>query len=108
MGVATTYNADSSSAGSAMFRRALHLVASLLVFGGLLCGGHPRAASEAPADPAAGAHIALLLPTGSDVFARAADAVRTGFMEASRKHSKPALPVRLYAVGDNPQSILTV
>ena len=91
-----------------MFRRALHLVASLLVFGGLLYGGASRAASEAPAEPATGAHIALLLPAGSDAFARAADAVRAGFMEASRKHSKPALPVRLYAVGDNPQLILTV
>lgn len=71
-------------------------------------------ASEAPegrAAPVAGdvdnaPHIALLLPTESDSFARAADAVRAGFLEAWKKQPKRSLPVRLYAVSDDAQQVL--
>ena len=88
-----------------MLRRALHLVAFLLVAAGLLYGRLPARASEAPVAPPSAAHIALLLPAGSEAFARAAEAVRAGFTDASKKSTAP-LPVRLYAVGDNPQLVL--
>ena len=51
------------------------------------------------------AHIALLLPTGSDAFARAAESVRSGFLDAW-KREQHALPVRLYPVTDDPQQLI--
>ena len=50
-------------------------------------------------------HVALLLPTGSDAFARAAESVRAGFMEAWKRERR-TLPVRLYAVADDPQQVV--
>ena len=81
------------------------MLASLL-YGAAL--GH---ASEAPEARGAGAdakspHIALLLPTGSEAFARAAEAVRAGFIEASKKPVGRKLPVRLYAVTEDPQNVI--
>ena len=46
-----------------------------------------------------------MLPTGSEAFARAAEAVRDGFVEAAKKHSG-ALAVRLYAVTEDPVSVV--
>jgi len=51
-------------------------------------------------------HIALLLPTGSESFARAAEAVRAGFLEASKKPTARPLPVRHYPVTDDPQNVI--
>jgi len=62
-----------------------------------------------PAKPAAttkSAHIALLLPTGSDAFAKAAEAVRDGFAEAAKKHAGAPLVIRLYPVTDDPKQLV--
>lgn len=49
----------------------------------------------------------MLLPTGSEAFARPAEAVRSGFVEGWKKQAGRTLPVRLYAVSDNPQQIVS-
>ena len=81
---------------------------------GLLYGGVPGGASEGPPTGAAAAaaseaalevDVALLLPTGSEAFARAAESVRAGFLEAARKQPPP-VSVRLYPVTDDPQSVI--
>ena len=81
---------------------------------GLLYGGVPGRASEGPqpspgagpgAETALAVDIALLLPTGSDAFARAAESVRAGFLEAARKQ-RPPVSIRLYPVKDDPQSVI--
>ena len=95
-----------------MPRCALHRWSFLLWITVLLYGPHAPAATDAPpaltaapaADPVKAPHIALLLPTGSEAFARAAEAVRDGFTEAAKKQSGPPVSVRLYAVADNSQS----
>lgn len=51
--------------------------------------------------------MALLLPTGAGAFARAAEAVQAGFLEAWKKQTNRTLPLRLYAVTDDPQLVLT-
>ena len=86
----------------------------LLVLSGLLYGGGLARASEAPdarapvpGDAANEPHLALLLPTESEAFARAAEAVRSGFLEAWKKQAPRALPVRLYPVTDDPQLVLS-
>src|SRR5688572_15593755 len=94
-----------------MSRRALHLLSFLLLIGALLYGATGVRASEAPetrqAQPDSKTpHIALLLPTGSEAFGRAAEAVRAGFLEASKKPAGRTLPVRLYAVTDHPQNVI--
>ena len=48
-------------------------------------------------------HIALLLPLASPAFAKHAEAVRSGFLAAAKVDGGKALPVRTYAVGDDPQ-----
>lgn len=50
-------------------------------------------------------HVALLLPTGSSAFARAAESVRSGFLEAWKRELRP-LPVRLYPVAEDPQQLV--
>jgi len=57
-------------------------------------------------DPTVAPHVALLLPTGSEAFARPAEAVRAGFLEAFKKQATPALPVRLYPVSEDPQLLI--
>lgn len=51
-------------------------------------------------------HFALLLPTGSEAFARPAEAVHAGFLEAWKKQSSQTLPVRLYPVDEDPRHVL--
>lgn len=51
-------------------------------------------------------HFALLLPLESKVFARHAAAVRNGFMAAAKVQRSGALPIRTYAVGDDPEATL--
>jgi outer membrane PBP1 activator LpoA protein len=97
-----------------MSRRALHIWSLLWSITWLLYGGIPAGASEAPSTEAqqpstaapAAPHIALLLPTGSEAFAKAAQAVRTGFMDASKKEPGRLLAVRLYPISDDPQSAI--
>jgi outer membrane PBP1 activator LpoA protein len=77
----------------------------------LLYGGVPAFASEPAAAPRpkAGepaAHIALLLPVKSPVFARAAEAVRNGFLAAAKVQGRAAPPIRVYAVSEEPQHVL--
>ena len=97
-----------------MPRGARHLWSFLLWIVALLYGGVFAHASEAPqtsvgnasVDPATAPHIALLLPTGSDAFAKPAEAVRGGFLEAASKQSGTPTPVRLYAATDEPANIV--
>ena len=51
-------------------------------------------------------HFALLLPLESKIFARHAAAVRNGFMAAAKVQRSGALPIRTYAVGDDPEATL--
>ena len=62
-------------------------------------------APDAPASGPPSAHVALLLPTGSSAFARPAEAVHAGFVDAW-KRERGALPVRLYPVTDDPQQLI--
>ena len=95
-----------------MSRRALHRWSLLLSLTAVLYGGVPGRASEAPdaSSTATGAeaaeHVALLLPVGSDAFAKPAEAVRAGFLEGSSQHTGAPLQLRLYSVGDDPQQIV--
>lgn len=97
-----------------MLRGARHLWSSLLWIVALLYGGVWAHASEAPAvsagqpsaDPTTAPHIALLLPTGSDVFAKPAEAVRAGFLEAAKKQTGTPAAVRLYSATDDPKEIV--
>jgi hypothetical protein len=67
----------------------------------------PRVAAPSPAPPlppiVEGPHLALLLPLGSAAFGQHAEAVRDGFLAAARAQGGTALPVNVYAVGDDPQ-----
>ena len=77
-----------------------------MFLGALLYGGAAGPATEAPvATDAGAAHVALLLPTGTDAFARAAESVRAGFLEAWKRERR-ALPVRLYPVTDDAQQLI--
>src|SRR5688572_3632618 len=99
-----------------MPRRALHLWSILLSLTALLYGPLLARATEAPytsigqasADPTVAPHLALLLPTGSDAFAKAAEAVRGGFLEAAQKQVGPPIVVRLYAVTDDPKQVIAM
>ncbi len=59
-------------------------------------GRQPAQSDEAP-------HIALLLPLASPAFSKHAEAVRSGFLAAAKVNGGTALPVRTYALGDDPQ-----
>ena len=60
---------------------------------------------EPPAAPADRApHIALILPLNSPTFARAADAVRQGFLASAQVQQ--GLPVRVYASNDEPKEFV--
>jgi outer membrane PBP1 activator LpoA protein len=94
-----------------VFCRARHLLPFLVFLGALLYGGAGAHATEgtgvpapAPSAPPA-AHVALLLPTGSSAFARPAEAVHAGFLDAWKRERRP-LPVRLYPVTDDPQQLI--
>jgi len=50
-----------------------------------------------------GPHLALILPLASKAFAQHALAVKDGFLAAARAQGGTALPVNIYAVGDDPQ-----
>jgi outer membrane PBP1 activator LpoA protein len=61
----------------------------------------PSASQREPVKAAA--HIALLLPAGSNAFARHAEAVKTGFLTAAKTQGSAPLPIRIYAVSDDDQ-----
>jgi len=67
----------------------------------------PEPRAPVPGDAANEPHVALLLPTESEAFARAAEAVRGGFLEAWKKQAPRTLPMRLYPVTDDPQYVIT-
>jgi outer membrane PBP1 activator LpoA protein len=48
-------------------------------------------------------HIALLLPVDSSTFRRHAEALRDGFLAASKADGRQTLLIRIYAVGDDPK-----
>jgi len=52
-------------------------------------------------------HIALLLPVKSGAFANAARAVREGFLSAAKVQGNVPLPIRIYAVSDEAEDIVT-
>jgi uncharacterized protein len=56
--------------------------------------------------PTAPPHIALLLPLNSPYYAKAADAVRQGFLAAAAKDN--GLPVRVYACADENTEIMAL
>jgi uncharacterized protein len=82
----------------------------------LLYGGVPAFATDVPGTPAAQArppdatekapHIAILLPLRSPAFARPAEAVRNGFVAASKQQGRNPLPLRVYSVSEEPQHVL--
>ncbi len=79
---------------------------SALLYGGLwLIASNPaRAQSTVPGVPAVDApHVALLLPVDSSTFRRHAEALRDGFLAASKAEGRRTLLIRVYAVGDNPK-----
>lgn len=92
------------------------LLVSLLYLALLDAGNRPARAQESdklsPAEdaqalepqPAGNPHIALVLPTESGAFGKAADAVRRGVLEAYRVQPAP-LPIIVYATGDDPNNI---
>jgi outer membrane PBP1 activator LpoA protein len=92
-----------------MPRRALHRWSFLLWITVLLYGSHALSATDEPPpgiDPAKTPHIALLLPTGSDAFGKAAAAVREGFADAAKKQTGTPLAVRLYPISEDPQQVV--
>jgi outer membrane PBP1 activator LpoA protein len=66
----------------------------------------PATVAVAPSQPVT-PHIALLLPLKSPSFAKAADAVRQGFLAAASKETK-ALPVRVYPCADESSEIVAL
>lgn len=53
------------------------------------------------------AHIALLLPVDSSVFARPAEAVKLGFLAAAHTQGGTPLPIRVYAVADDDENVVS-
>jgi len=76
----------------------------------LLYGGTTAMASEAgpvQAGPVTAVpHIALLLPVNSDRFARHAEAVKAGFLNAAKVQGWSPLPIRIDAVTDDTKDIV--
>jgi outer membrane PBP1 activator LpoA protein len=65
------------------------------------------APSPTPLPPTVeGPHLALLLPLNSKAFGMHAEAVRNGFFAAARVYGSTALPVNVYAVGDDSQQVV--
>lgn len=68
-----------------------------------------RAQSTVPGVAAVDApHIALLLPVDSTVFRRHAEALRDGFLAASKADGRKTLPVRVYSVSDEPRQAMAI
>ncbi len=95
-----------------MISRPLHrLSAALVLFPLVLYGVALALATDAAraAEAAAHApHVALVLPLNSASFSRHADAVRQGFLAAAKVQASEAVPIRVYAVNEDTQNLLTV
>jgi outer membrane PBP1 activator LpoA protein len=77
-----------------------------LLYGGLcvIASAPLFAQSSLPSVAAVDApHIALLLPVDSSTFRRHAEALRDGFLAASKTEGRQTLLIRVYAVGDDPK-----
>lgn len=76
----------------------------------VLYGGATAFASDAAPGrteaPTSIPHIALMLPGGSSAFARAAEAVKLGFLTAGRTRDPTRLPIRIYPAADDPQQLV--
>ncbi len=86
--------------------RWLVAVAAALLYGGMppIASTPVRAQSSIPGVAAVDApHIALLLPVDSSTFRRHAEALRDGFLAASKTEGRKPLPIRVYAAGDDPK-----
>ncbi len=82
--------------------------ALLLVLYGGLCA-IASAQSTVPGVAAVDApHIALLLPVDSSTFRRHAEALRDGFLAASKAENEQSLRIRVYAVGDDPKQAVAI
>lgn len=82
-------------------------LALLVAIGGMPCAfsSQPDAAASAP--EFAAAPIALLLPLKSPSFARAAEAVKQGFLAAANLQGSGGIEVKVYAAPEEPADILT-
>lgn len=79
----------------------------VLLYGGLCAIA--RAQSTVPGVAAVDApHIALLLPVDSSTYHRHAEALRDGFLAASKTDNKPSLLIRVYAFGDDPKQAAAI
>lgn len=80
---------------------------SVLLYGGLCAIA--SAQSTVPGVAAVDApHIALLLPVDSSTFRRPAEALRDGFLAASKTDNRQSLRIRVYAVGDDPKQAVVI
>jgi len=84
------------------------LLLSLLYLAALTPANATTQDEPSPASPESVPHIAVLLPTKSGPFTRAADAVRMGVLEAQRVQNEPGLPVLLYETTDDPFDVVKV
>jgi outer membrane PBP1 activator LpoA protein len=78
--------------------RAALLYGALCVLASILANNPARAQMPFGVDAP---HIALLLPIDSSVYRRHAEALRDGFLAASKSRAQQKLPIRVYAVGDD-------
>lgn len=92
--------------------RGLLLTTTALLYGGLWAIASVPTAQAQSSVPGVAAvdvpHIALLLPVDSSTFRHHAEALRDGFLAASKTEGQQKLLIRVYAVGDDPkQAVLT-
>ena len=66
----------------------------------------PQPTLPAPPDLYSVPHIALLLPLRSATFGPPAESVKNGFLAAAQVQGNDPLPLRVYAVGDDPAQIV--
>jgi len=89
-------------------RALVSLVLSLLYLAALVPANARAEDQPSSAPPATVPHIAVVLPTASGPFTRAADAVRRGIWEAQRVQNEPELPIALYPTSDDPADVIKV
>ena len=78
-----------------------------LLYGALLLIASARAQTPTQGATPAGVdlpHIALLLPVDSSTFQRHGEALRDGFLAASKVPDPPTLLIRIYPVGEDPKT----
>lgn len=80
--------------------RAALLYGALCVLASALANNPARAQMPFGVDAP---HIALLLPVDSSVYRHHAEALRDGFLAASKARGQQKLPIRVYPVGDDPK-----